>query len=96
MITENEITFSQGVASGRNVMYQDVIYKDKTIGASGTYFEHNWYKQNKYWFQRIVPENTKSKYSFDWDYAEDEGYIYMMFRTLQDLLNYVNEVTPCS
>lgn len=91
MITENDITYSEGVQVSRDVMCQDIIYKGQTIGAEGTYFEHNVFKQNRYWCQKLALEEDKhNTHSKDWDYSEDEGFIYLLFDNLQKLLDYIN------
>lgn len=93
MITSNEITFERATFDKPNSCWQDIVYKNKEIGAL-----HSSYKGlNKpvERYQRLVPDKFIPELE-NWYHSEDDGYIFAVFYTLDEFLHFVNEIERIS
>lgn len=88
MITENDLTFGDAVPNGSGRWIKEVIFKGECIGVMGL-LEAS--------ILRPVKEDYScgceySSYVDDFNYieAEDDGWVYVFFDTVSEMLEFIN------
>jgi hypothetical protein len=87
VIDIDNITFENPVADGRS-HWQDIIHNGECIGALCTIEGSLFHALNER-YQCLVPEEESDDLS-SWYASEDEGFIFAVFDSLEDFVDYKN------
>ena len=90
LITEDDITYGEAEYYSRKSTMQDVFIKKKMlVPAMLLSTDGSWLSAPQESYHIEVKENAKNK-KYDYYYSEEEGYIILKFKTVEEFLNYIN------